>query len=201
MRTFPLQTFKCLGALLLFSLIALALSSCGQKALSVAEYHSQVLSILKSSSTQPDATSANTGFASMISVLIDDLGCMGRGCTLAIRFQHMRELAQGDRPALASYRGQLCGKDLHPPTEESETHQNICNAILQILEEVGGIESTSNASLKLFPTTEGQPIEPSVEIALEGASTNLARSQQKIREANALLEKISWLQPVLPDIH
>lgn len=195
-----LQRFKPSAAAVVLSLFAISLSGCGPKALSVADYHGQVLSILKSDSTESDATSANAGFASMISVLIDDIGCMGRGCTLAIRFQHMRELAQGDRPALASYRGQLCGKDFHPPKEESEANQKICDSLLQILEEMASIESTANASLKLFPTTEGQPLETSVQIALEGASTNLGRSQQKIRDLITSLEKIDWLQPALPDL-
>lgn len=182
----------------LLGLALLALAGCGQRGLSVEEYHDTVISVLKSDPSQPEAPSEDSGFASMISVLLNDLGCIGQACLLPLRFEHLRDSARSNRSQLANFRGQLCDKKLQPPAQEEEAHQKICAGLLQIFQEVGAIETTSEMALKLFPRTPGAPLEPAVQIALEGAAANLARSQQKIRDIVTSLQQIPWLTRTLP---
>ena len=192
-----MRVYAMIGLLLL---TIWALMGCGQRGLSVDEYHDQVIRMLKSDPSQPEVASEDSGFASMVSLLLSDLDCMGQACTLPLRFEHLRDLAREDRPQLSDYRGQLCDKTFQPPAQEKDTHQKICTELLRIFQEVGAIETTSDIALRFFSNTPGEPLESAVQIALEGAAANLARSQHNIREALASLQQIAWLKPALPSL-
>lgn len=196
-----MRTFE--GAVKGLVLIALlALWGCGKQSLSVSDYHHLVIQTLNANQSQPgDSAAEGSSFAAMISLLITDMDCMGDTCINGLRFTHLRDLADQDRPYVANYRGGLCDeKKLRPPPQEAKAHQEICNALERIFREMDAIRTTSDAALLLLRGSQTAPLSPAVQTALEGASTNLARSQQRLTATLTGLQEIAWLKPALPHL-
>jgi hypothetical protein len=186
---------------ILFLIALLALAGCAKQGLSVSEYRDMVIQTLSKDQSPAGASSTEgSGFAAMISLLISDMGCMGQACTNELRFTHLRDLAFQDGLQVANYRGQLCDEKLRPPQQESNTHQEICNELGQIIRELGTIRMTSITALQLLGDSSTSTTQPAVQLALDGAAANLSRSQQKIEAAIASLQKIPWLKPALPSL-
>jgi hypothetical protein len=177
----------------------LALGGCAKQSLSVSDYHDIVIQTLnKSQSQSTDLSPAGSGFAAMISLLIGDMDCMGDACINGLRFSHLKELADQDRPQIANYRGELCDeKKLRPPAQEAKAHQEICSALEGIFREMDAIRTTADAAQLLLRGSQAAPVSPAVQIALEGAATNLAKSQQRLTATVTSLQEITWLKPAL----
>jgi hypothetical protein len=189
---------------ILFLIALLVLAGCAQQGLSVSEYHAKIIETLNKDQSPPGAASTEgSGFAAMILLLLSDMTCMGDTCISGVRFAHLRELADQDRFQLANYRGQICDEKLQPPRSELQTHQAICSALDQIFHQVDSIMTTSALALQLLgnnPTATPSQAGAGVELALDGAASNLSHYEDNIRKSLTELQQITWLKPALPSL-
>lgn len=189
----------------LFVIALLALGGCAKQGLSISDYHDLVIHTLNADqSPSGDSSTEGSGFAAMISLLIGDMDCMGDACINGLRFSHLKDLADQDRPQMSNYRGQLCDdKKLRPPAQEAKAQQEICAALEQIFREMDAIRTTSGTAQLLLrdsQASQAAPPSPTVQTALEGAAANLAKSQQRLTTTLRGLQEIAWLKPALPNL-